>query len=108
MTTYKAPKPLKFSAKQDAQHRVHEARIDYVVEHRGEFLQLVALASKQSLQETVEETGFGASVSGRSFDEFLYERWQALYHPNAAHMNFSVRPINFEAYQSVMASAARA
>jgi hypothetical protein len=105
MERYNPPQPRKFTPAQESSHRAHETRIDYVVEHRGDFLQLVTLASDQCLQETVEETGVGAEIMGLSFDEFLYKRWRALYHPDAAHINFSVRPINFEAYQSVMASA---
>lgn len=104
MNKHESPQPRKFTPQQETEHRAHEARIDYVAEHRDDFLRLVAIANGQSLQEAVETLGCVARDFGRSFDEVLYLCWRSHYHPNAAHINFTVRPINFAAYQSVMAA----
>lgn len=102
---YEAPQPRKFSPAQEAAHRAHEARIDYVAAHREEFLKLCMMADRQGdRQIAVNIVGYAAHTLGMSFDEALYECWRGHYHPNAAHLDFTRSPINFQSYLSVMAA----
>jgi hypothetical protein len=103
MNKYQAPPPIKFTAAQEAQHRAYEARMDYVAAHREDFLNLVALAYGQSIQVAVKTIGYAAHTCGHSFDEALYECWRGHYHPHAEHLNFNLKPLDFNAYLSVMA-----
>jgi hypothetical protein len=104
---HKAPQPQKISSSHEVQHRAHEAKIDYVVEHREEFLKLVAAAGEQSIQEVVDELGYVSSMFGVTFDEHLFKRWLHAYSPHSVDWNFNARPINFAVYQSVMAIQSR-
>ena len=104
MNEYKAPQHRKFTPSQEAQHREHEARIDYVAEHRDQFVSLLAAASVWPLQEVVDGVGFYAHLNGQSFDEAIYKRWLVSYHPHASGWDFKAHPIDFGACLSVMAA----
>jgi hypothetical protein len=97
MSKYDAPTPRKFSAKQEAEHRKWEASVEYVAEHREQFLEMLA-----AIEWSVEGVATHAHAYGKTFDESLFVIWLSNYHPNAASWDFKVKSVDFSLYLKFM------
>ncbi|OLE52662.1 MAG: hypothetical protein AUG51_16965 [Acidobacteria bacterium 13_1_20CM_3_53_8] len=106
MNKYESPKPRKFTSTQEAEHKAHEVKCDYVSGHVDEFLQLLACAYDWPIKEVLLAVAGHAHIHGRTLSEVLFDWFLGAYHPEAKDWDFQKMPINFEVYASVMRKGA--